>query len=42
VTGAVGKAGRRAVDKESQTPEKLKRALAEMTQKPESVQHWHR
>jgi PPE family len=41
MTGAVGKIGRRTVDKESQTPEKLKRALAEMSQKPESVQHWH-
>lgn len=27
--------------KDSQTPEKLKRALAELSQKPESVQHWH-
>lgn len=40
-TGVVGKVGRRTVDKESPTPEKLKRALAEMSQKPESVQHWH-
>jgi PPE-repeat protein len=28
-------------DKESQTPDKLKRVLAELSQKPESVQHWH-
>jgi PPE-repeat protein len=41
VTGAVAKVGRPTVDKESQTPEKLKRALAEMSQTPESVQHWH-
>jgi PPE-repeat protein len=48
MTGAAGKAGRRAVDQgrptvdqERQTPEKLKRALAEMSQNPESVQHWH-
>jgi PPE-repeat protein len=41
VTGAVAKVGRAGVDKESKTPEKLKRALAEMSQTPESVQHWH-
>jgi PPE-repeat protein len=55
MTGAVGKVGRRTVDKGRRTvdkgrptvdkerpmPEKLKRALAEMSQKPESVQHWH-
>jgi PPE-repeat protein len=47
-TGAAGKIGRPTadngrtiVDNERQTPEKLKRALAEMSQKPESVQHWH-
>jgi PPE-repeat protein len=28
-------------DKDSQTPDKLKRVLAELSQKPESVQHWH-
>jgi PPE-repeat protein len=27
--------------KDSQTPDKLKRVLAELSQKPESVQHWH-
>ncbi|MGH3551090.1 MAG: PPE family protein [Mycobacterium sp.] len=41
VTGAVAKVGRPTVDKESKTPEKLKHALAEMSQTPESVQHWH-
>jgi PPE-repeat protein len=39
-TGARGE-GRPASDKESKTPEKLKRVLAELSQKPESVQHWH-
>jgi PPE-repeat protein len=33
--------GRPTSDKDSQTPEKLKRVLAEMSQKPDSVQHWH-
>jgi PPE-repeat protein len=28
-------------DKDRQTPEKLKRVLAELSQNPESVQHWH-
>jgi PPE-repeat protein len=28
-------------DKDSKTSEKLKRVLAELSQKPESVQHWH-
>jgi PPE-repeat protein len=41
VTAAVANVGRPAVDKENKTPEKLKRALAEMSQTPESVQHWH-
>jgi hypothetical protein len=41
VTGAVAKVGRPTGDKENKTPEKLKRALAEMSQTPESVQHWH-
>ena len=33
--------GRPTSDKDSQTPDKLKRVLAEVSQKPESVQHWH-
>ena len=33
--------GRPTSDKDSQTPDKLKRVLAELSQKPESVQHWH-
>jgi PPE-repeat protein len=28
-------------DQDSQTPDKLKRVLAELSQNPESVQHWH-
>jgi hypothetical protein len=28
-------------DKDSKTQEKLRRVLAELSQKPESVQHWH-
>jgi PPE-repeat protein len=34
-----GKAGKDG--KEKDTPEKLKRVLAELSEKPESVQHWH-
>ena len=30
-----------ANDKDSKTPDKLNRVLAELSQKPESVQHWH-
>ncbi|MGH3960765.1 PPE family protein [Mycobacterium sp.] len=48
VSGAVGRVGRpiagkdnQTPDKDDQTPDKLKRVLAEMSQKPESVQHWH-
>jgi PPE-repeat protein len=33
--------GRPTSDKDSQTPDKLKRVLAELSQEPESVQHWH-
>jgi PPE-repeat protein len=33
--------GRPTSDKDSQMPDKLKRVLAELPQKPESVQHWH-
>jgi len=33
--------GRPTSDKDSQTPDKLKRVLADLSQKPESVQHWH-
>jgi len=28
-------------NKDSETPDKLKRVLAELSQNPESVQHWH-
>ncbi|WP_375488076.1 PPE family protein [uncultured Mycobacterium sp.] len=31
----------KAKDKDSDTPDKLKQVLAEASQKPESVQHWH-
>jgi hypothetical protein len=33
--------GRPTSDKDSQTPDKLERVLAELSQNPESVQHWH-
>jgi PPE-repeat protein len=33
--------GRSTSDKDSQTPDKLNRVLAELSQNPESVQHWH-
>jgi PPE-repeat protein len=33
--------GRPTSGKDSQMPDKLKRVLAELPQKPESVQHWH-
>ena len=33
--------GRPTSDKDSQTPDKLKRVLADLSQNPESVQHWH-
>ncbi|MCV7234140.1 PPE family protein [Mycobacterium branderi] len=41
VSGSVGKVGRPTSDNDGKTPEKLKRVLAEMSQAPESVQHWH-
>jgi PPE-repeat protein len=33
--------GRPTSDRDSQTPDKLKRVLADLSQNPESVQHWH-
>jgi PPE-repeat protein len=33
--------GRPTSDKDSQRPDKLERVLAELSQNPESVQHWH-
>lgn len=33
--------GRPTSDKDTKTPDKLRRVLAELSQKPESVQHWH-
>jgi hypothetical protein len=41
VTGPPAHVGRPTADNDSLTSERLKRALAEMSQKPESVQHWH-
>ncbi|MGH3970864.1 MAG: PPE family protein [Mycobacterium sp.] len=43
VSGTAGRVGRPLADKDkdTQTPDKLKRVLAEMSLKPESVQHWH-
>jgi PPE-repeat protein len=38
---AAVRGGRPTSDKDSQTPDKLERVLAELSQKPESVQHWH-
>ena len=46
-TGSRGGASSRDIkesagnDKDSKTQDKLKRVLAELSQKPESVQHWH-
>ena len=44
-TGCQGGAGSRdsavANDKDGKTQEKLKRVLAELSEKPESVRHWH-
>lgn len=39
--GTVERLTRPPKDKEKQTPDKLKRVLAEMSQEPEAVQHWH-
>lgn len=33
--------GRPGSDRDGRTPDKLRRVLAELSQKPESVQHWH-
>ncbi len=43
VAGPVGKIGRPLgdKDKDGKKSDKLERVLAEMSQKPESVQHWH-
>lgn len=41
VGATAGRIGLPTVDKNKQTPDKLKRVLAEMSLKPESVQHWH-
>lgn len=42
VAGGAGRVGRPlAADKDDKKPDKLGRVLAEMSQKPESVQHWH-
>jgi PPE-repeat protein len=41
ISPAVIRGGRPTSDKDSQTPDKLKRVLAELSEKPESVQHWH-
>lgn len=48
ISGTAARAGRFSSgedtdhkDHEKQTPENLKRVLAELSQKPESVQHWH-
>jgi PPE-repeat protein len=40
-TGARGGDPRSGNGKDSKTSDKLKRVLAELSQKPESVQHWH-
>jgi PPE-repeat protein len=41
ISGTATGGGRLTSDKDSQMPDKLKRVLAELPQKPESVQHWH-
>jgi PPE-repeat protein len=41
ISPAAIRGGRPTSDKDSQTPDKLKRVLAELSEKPESVQHWH-
>ena len=41
ISPAAIRGGRPTSDKDSQTPDKLQRVLAELSQKPESVQHWH-
>jgi PPE-repeat protein len=41
ISGPAGKVGRPLSDKDKEPPDKLKRVLAEMSAKPESVQHWH-
>ncbi|OBI43350.1 hypothetical protein A5707_05090 [Mycobacterium kyorinense] len=41
LSGPAAKVGRPTAGNDAQTPDKLKRVLAEMSQKPESVQHWH-
>lgn len=43
ITGTRGQAGNSGPgpDRDGKTSEKLKRVLAELSQKPESVQHWH-
>jgi PPE-repeat protein len=41
VSAPVIRGGQPASGEDSQTPDKLKRVLAELSQKPESVQHWH-
>jgi PPE-repeat protein len=41
ISPAAIRGGRLTSDRDSQTPDKLKRVLAELSQEPESVQHWH-
>jgi PPE-repeat protein len=41
IGGTVARVGRPITNHDNQTPDKLKRVLAELSQKPESVQHWH-
>jgi PPE-repeat protein len=41
ISPAAIRGGRPTSDKDSQMPDKLKRVLAELSQNPESMQHWH-
>ncbi|GBG39270.1 putative PPE family protein PPE33 [Mycobacterium montefiorense] len=41
IAGATRRVGGSPPGKESKTADKLKRVLAELSQQPESVQHWH-
>jgi PPE-repeat protein len=41
ISPAAIRGGRPTPDKDSETPDRLKRVLTELSQEPESVQHWH-
>jgi hypothetical protein len=41
ISATATRGARPTSDNDRETPDKLKRVLAELSQKPESVQHWH-